>query len=158
MARTKLSPALALKAFVETLKTTYPKQTTFSRKDVEAIGKSNAIGFTAFASNANGFGSTTRISQGQYAIPDAWSGEKAPWFGVTEPAPVASAPKAPKAPKAKKAEVPDTVEVVEEKRPVVKVSPKKQLTKKELFEKAKEEIAKKKAAKAAAASAAEVTE
>lgn len=154
MARTMVNRSLALKAFVEALVAAHPKATTFTRPDVEAIGKIHPIGFTEFASVANGYGSATRVGRGQYAIPAEWKGNKAPWAGVQETAPVVAKAKAKKAApevaktKTKKA-APEVAEsaVVEEPKMKKNVNPKKAMTKKELFEKAKNEIAKRKGSK-----------
>lgn len=158
MARTKINPLIRLKEYVEALQSTFPGTMNFNRKQIDQIGKTNMAGQLAFGSK-QGFGHLTKVGFGMYTIPSDWLNGKAPWVGVKEDAPVPSAsktpktPKAtkePKAPKTKKADVPETLEVAEEKKPTIKVNPKKQLSKKELFEKAKAEIAKKKAAKVAA--------
>jgi hypothetical protein len=158
MARVKVSRELALKAFVTSLMETFDTK-TFTRANVEEIGKTNGIGQTLFASQGQGYGKMTRIGQGQYVIPDSWMSGKAPWEGVTEVVPVAKAEKAPKAPKdkdvtpkvkkSKKSVEPEAVEVAETitssvKKNVDKMNAKRAMTKKELFEKAKAEIAKKK--------------
>lgn len=159
MARVKVSRELALKAFVTSLMETFVDAKTFTRANVEQIGKTNGIGQTMFASQGQGYGKMTRLGQGQYAIPDSWMTGKAPWEGVTEVVPVAKAEKAPKAsktkdaaPKAKKTKKSETTEAVEVaetitstvKKNLDKANAKRAMTKKELFEKAKAEIAKKK--------------
>ena len=152
MARVKVSRELALKAFVDSLMETFVDAKTFSRANVEQIGKTNPIGQTMFASQGQGYGKMTRIGQGQYAIPDSWMTGKSPWEGVVEIVPVATtkAPKAPKstdsAPKTKKAKTPkiEEVEVAERITSSVKKNIQKAASKKELFEKAKDLLAKKK--------------
>lgn len=154
MARTKVNRSLALKAFVDMLMANHPNASTFTRADVEAVGKVQPIGFTEFASVSAGYGSSTRVGRGQYAIPSDWLAGKAPWTGVDAsvdaPTPKATkatkAPKEPKTPKAKKTVKTDVVETAVVAEPVMKKNsnPKKSMSKKELFEKAKAEIAKRK--------------
>lgn len=157
MARTKVDRSLALKAFVDKLMANHPNASTFTRADVEVVGKVHPIGFTEFASVSAGYGSSTRVGRGQYAIPSDWLAGKAPWTGVDAsvdvPAPKApkasKAPKAPKAsktPKTKKTVATNVVETAVVAEPVMKKNsnPKKSISKKELFEKAKAEIAKRK--------------
>lgn len=155
MARVKISRELALKAFVTSLMETFVDAKTYTRSNVEQIGKTNPIGQTMFASQGQGYGKMTRIGQGQYMIPDAWMTGKSPWEGVSEVVPVAttkppmepeateSAPKTKKVKAAKKAEV-EEVEVAERITSSVKKNIQKATSKKELFEKAKEVLAKKK--------------
>lgn len=157
MARTKVDRAIALKNFVDVLMANSPGAKTFTRSDVEVVGKSNPIGQCEFASVAIGYGSQTRIGRGIYAIPSDWLADKAPWTGISENVVVAStkAPKTPKAdnpakePKAKAkkaaASVDEVTETVVVEAPVTKkIDPKKALSKKELFERAKAEIANRK--------------
>lgn len=164
MARTKVNRSLSLKAFVEALMAANPKAKTFTRQEVEAIGKINPIGQTEFASVGHGYGASTRIGRGQYAIPAAWLTDAAPWTGVEADAPVASVrPKTPKEPKQKvekpmkekksKIKTDVSAETAMAPEPVMKKKsdPKKTVTKKELFEKAKAEIAKRKSMKNTAA-------
>jgi len=151
MARTKVNRSLALKAFVDMLMANHPNASTFTRADVEAVGKVQPIGFTEFASVSAGYGSSTRVGRGQYAIPSDWLAGKAPWTGVdaSVDAPALKAtkvPKEPKTPKAKKIVETNVVETAVVAEPVMKKNsnPKKSMSKKELFEKAKAEIAKRK--------------
>lgn len=156
MARTKVNRSLALKAFVETLMANHPNASSFTRADVEAVGKINPIGQTEFASVAIGYGSKTRVGRGQYAIPSEWLADKAPWTGVDDstpsPAPKTQKTQAPKMPKVTKTESAEIVETAVVAEPVVKknFNPKKSMSKKELFEKAKAEIAKRKSKEVAA--------
>lgn len=154
MARTKVNRSLALKAFVDKLMANHPNASTFTRADVEAVGKVQPIGFTEFASVSAGYGSSTRVGRGQYAIPSDWLAGKAPWTGVDAsvdvPAPkTTKAPKAMKTPKAKNTVETDVIETAVVTEPVMKKNPnpKKSMSKKELFEKAKAEIAKRKGSK-----------
>lgn len=148
MARTKVDRSLALKAFVDKLMANHPNASTFTRADVEVVGKVQPIGFTEFASVSAGYGSSTRVGRGQYAIPSDWLAGKAPWTGVDAsvdvPAPKAS--KTPKTPKTKKTVATNVVETAVVAEPVMKKNsnPKKSISNKELFEKAKAEIAKRK--------------
>jgi len=151
MARTKVDRSLALKAFVDKLMANHPNASTFTRADVEVVGKVQPIGFTEFASVSAGYGSSTRVGRGQYAIPSDWLAGKAPWTGVDAsvdvPAPKASkTPKTPKTPKTKKTVATNVVETAVVAEPVMKKNSntKKSISKKELFEKAKAEIAKRK--------------
>lgn len=154
MARTKVNRSLALKAFVDKLMANHPNASTFTRADVEAVGKVQPIGFTEFASVSAGYGSSTRVGRGQYAIPSDWLAGKAPWTGVDAsvdvPAPKATkATKATKTPKTKNTVETDVIETAVVTEPVMKKNPnpKKSMSKKELFEKAKAEIAKRKGSK-----------
>lgn len=157
MARTKVNSMIRLKEYVEALQATYPGTTTFNRKQIDAIGKTNMIGQLAFGSK-QGYGYVTKIGYGMYSIPAEWLAGKAPWTGVEMEAPVASAtktPKTPKAPKLVKEKAPKVnkkaaatvTETAVTQEPTLKknANPKKSMSKKELFEKAKAEIAKRKA-------------
>lgn len=156
MARTKVNSMIRLKEYVEALQATYPGTTTFNRKQIDAIGKTNMIGQLAFGSK-QGYGYVTKIGYGMYSIPAEWLAGKAPWTGIEAEVPVASAAKTPKTPKvskekvaktpkAKKTEVSVTETAVVTEPTLKKNSnPKKSMSKKELFEKAKAEIAKRKA-------------
>lgn len=83
MARTKIDRMEALKNFVETLKGKYPSAKSYDRATVEGVGETNPVGFTAFASNANGYGKMTRLSRGMYVIPASWETGSAPWETAT---------------------------------------------------------------------------
>lgn len=151
MARTKVNRSLALKAFVDKLMANHPNASTFTRADVEVVGKVQPIGFTEFASVSAGYGSSTRVGRGQYAIPSDWLAGKAPWTGVdaSVDVPAPKAPKATKTPKTKNTVETDVIETAVVTEPVMKKNPnpKKSMSKKELFEKAKAEIAKRKGSK-----------
>lgn len=145
MARVKISREFALKAFVASLMETFVDAKTFTRANVEQIGKTNGLGQMMFASQSQGYGKMTRLGQGMYVIPENWLNGNSPWEGVTEIVPVAKETK-PKAPKEKKSKKEDetVVEAAPPVEPEVSKPAKTKLTKQELLEKAKQEIAKKK--------------
>lgn len=152
MARVKINRELALKSFCESLIATFGTR-SYTRSEVEQIGKTNGVGQTMFASKTIGYGESTRTGQGSYIIPEAWNSGSAPWEGIVVEVPVPKAAKPTKAPKevkekkvkAKQVEVADAPPAVQK----VKVA----MSKKDLLAKAKEVVAanKKKAASAASA-------